>query len=109
MSRLTVYKHEAFEATAYAFRVRVDFGALPGATTLTGATVDVYAVNTVTGVEVKGAATIVDTDEIDVAFAAGLLTAGIWDVQVQAAPLGYAEDTVARTKVTVFASAASAP
>jgi hypothetical protein len=105
-SRMTTYT--AHEATGIDALVTVTFDALPGATTLSGATVAVNARNTVTGTKYVGTATVTSGTTIRCTFAAWALPAGTYSVQVRATPSGYSAQTVADATFVVKTSASAA-
>lgn len=94
------------EATGIDALVTVTFDALPGATTLSGATVAVNARNAATGTKYAGTATVASSTTIRCTFAAWALPAGTYSVQVRATPTGYGAQTVADVTFVVKPSAA---
>lgn len=73
----------------------VTFDSLTGATTLTGATVAVDAINSATRAKITGTANVVSANSIRCTFAPWSLAVGQYSVQVRAKPAGYAEQTIA--------------
>lgn len=102
--------YTAYEATGIdGITEEIVFDALPGATTVTGATVAVDAVNTVTGTKYAGTATVYSSTRIRFVFAAWALPEGTYRVQVRATPTGYNVQTVADVTFLVKKSAAVQP
>lgn len=67
----------------------------PGtATTMVGAVVKAYALNTKTGAAITGTATVVSATSIRATFASGTVPAGLYEVQVIATPTGYQPQTI---------------
>lgn len=99
----------AYEATGIDALVTVTFGALPGASTLTGGAVAVDAINLETKIKVPGTATIASATTIRCIFGPWILAAGIYAVHTRAQPLGYSEQTVSVERIVVEESAAETP
>jgi hypothetical protein len=101
--------YTTFEADGIDFICPVTFAALPGATTLTGGTVAVDAINLVTKAKTAGVATIASSTSIRCTIEGWTLAPGNYSVQVRATPAGYAEQTVTDATFNVKASAGPGP
>ena len=100
--QITVFESEGFDAL-----ITVAFDSLTGATTLVGGTVAVDALNLSTSVKTTGTATVASATTVRATFAAWVLAAGKYSVQVRARPAGYTQQDVGYCTLTVLPAAAA--
>lgn len=80
--------------------VALSFRAGSGITTIVGGVVSVKARNVASGASVTGTAGIKDAVTVNVKFTAGSLSAGLWELQLSATPIG-GQVTVMAEKIVI--------
>lgn len=102
-------RETTYEADGYDVLFTVVFDNLTGATSLTGASVAIDAVNISTGVKTSGVASVASATTIRATLTGWSLPAGTYSVQIRARPPGYSEQTPGECSLTVLPSAAPHP